>query len=176
MNWILIFTLLVQSLPFPGPGGIVPSAGTEFVTSTSGTTDRNNFTGRLGYFFTPSQNLTVVKLGRLCRSGNSLSHTVYLSDPTPTYIASVSVNMSGCTAGTWVYGSVSASLTSGTTYRITVQETNADGDNWLDNILNTLTTTSVASVGGSTYSTDNGATYNDSAGVIVYDSPNFQYQ
>src|SRR6478609_5163096 len=91
----------------PVLGGSVASvaSGTQFVSSVSGGTARNDFTGQLGYSFTVGASpITVNQLSRYIVSGNSGSHTVYIyGNPGTTIdlIAQVSINTSGATASTF---------------------------------------------------------------------------
>ncbi|MEO8097249.1 MAG: chitobiase/beta-hexosaminidase C-terminal domain-containing protein [Acidobacteriota bacterium] len=131
--------------PLPPP----PTTGTPLLTSFSGSVLRNNFTGWLGMLINvgPSP-LSVITLGRLCASGNSSFHTVKLVNAqTGADVpgGSVSLGMTGCTAGQFWYGSLTSPLTlpAGGRYYLASYEA-IGGDMFYDYA--PVTTTSVASV------------------------------
>lgn len=161
--------------PAGGGGG-----GNPFVLSGHGLVTRHDFTGLVGYKFTPSANMTVTALGRLVLSGNSASHTVYLEDASGTLLASASVSMSGATADTYVYANISTvSLTSGTAYYLLSGELNG-GDDWFDNTDGAhdalITHTSDAAMNTSAFVTNPNSAVTDTGGAnIAFGHPNFKY-
>jgi len=139
---------------------------------------RNNFSGWVGMELTVGANpLTVTSLGRICIAGNSGSHVVKFtnaSNATDVPGGSVTVNMSGCTAGKFVFTALSGSVTlqPGTAYYLASQES-AAGDQWYDH--GALTPTGDAAVNSSIYSADSAtwtAAYNANS---AYVPPNFSY-
>jgi hypothetical protein len=121
-----------------GPGSTGP-----FVTSGALSSLRNDFTGYVGFSFTPATNFTINQLGRWVVSGNSQTHILKLTDAaTGTDLpgGSVTVNTSGATTGAYLYGTLGTPVTlhSGHQYYMTSQETNG-GDQFYD--LGTVTPT-----------------------------------
>ena len=104
-----------------------------FTASYTGT--RNNFTGSLGFEFTPTQNLTVTALGRSVSGSMNNSHTIYIwqvSNPSsPLTSATVTPSSPTDSLGYKYVTITPVQLTSGTTYRISSDETSG-GDNWMD--------------------------------------------
>lgn len=105
-------------------------------TSAYNTGSRNNYTGNLGYEFTPSTALTVKALGRpVPATGMTGSHVVTIwrvSDQMQ--IASVTVAPGSPLddkGNRYVVLSTPVTLSSNTAYRITSSETGS-GDKWLD--------------------------------------------
>ncbi len=152
---VLIFQLNAGMVRIPGPGGSpsgTPPDVTSLITSISGSSPRNNYTGYLGGSFIMASTVTATQLGRYCLAGNSQSHDVYLMDLTgATTYAHVTVTCSG-SAG-FVYQTISQSLTNGSFYTCLSGETNG-GDTWNDDN-STITTTAVAALSQSVY-TNNG--------------------
>lgn len=150
----------------PSGGGTV--SGTSFVTAyaLNGPSIRNNFSGWVGMKFTVgSSSLSVSSLGRMCIAGNAGTHPVKVVNATTGLdVASVSLNMAGCSGGQFKYASVTLTLPGNTAYYLVSQETSG-GDQWYD--YGTLTTTSAAAVNGSVYS--NGASW------AVISTPNTSY-
>jgi hypothetical protein len=128
---------------------VPPPADTGFVTSQTLGTLHNDFTGFAGMqIVVGSSPITVAALGRMMAGGNAATHTVKLvraSDGTDVPGGTVSISMSGGTAGQYRYGTLSSPvvLAAGTTYYLMSQETSG-GDSWYydDTIVKT---TSVAS-------------------------------
>jgi hypothetical protein len=97
---------------------------------------RNNYTGSVGYLFTPTTNITVTALGRSVSGSMVNSHTVRIwQDSTETCVASATVTPTSSQPDGLGYMYVTlgtpVTLTSGTNYRITTDET-AGGDDWMD--------------------------------------------
>jgi hypothetical protein len=135
---------------------------TNFVTSFSLGTARNDFTGWVGMSITvgPSP-VTVTALGRIVASGNTGSHTVKIVNASTSQDvagSSVSVPTSGGTAGTFAYANLPSSviLNANTAYYIMSQETSG-GDIWYD-MNTTIQTTGIAAATSVVYSYD-GASY-----------------
>ena len=129
--------------------------GTAFVTGygLSGQTLRDDFTGWVGMKLTVgSSPLSVSSVGRICSAGNAQAHTVkFVSAITGVDVpgASASVNMAGCTAGQFVYSSISPiTLPAGASYFLVSQERQG-GDSWYDQ--GSISTTAAASVNSSVY-------------------------
>jgi hypothetical protein len=128
-------------------------------------------------FTVGSTSLAVNALGRMCVAGNSGVHTVKLvQTSTNGDLAggTVKVNMAGCSAGQYSYGSLASpvTLTAGASYLLLAQET-ANADLWYD--LGAVTSSGAGIIGGPVYW--NGSTYvsvtlaNNSYGPL-----NFLYQ
>lgn len=110
------------------------SAQTNMLSSLGGITTRDDgsyYAG--GKVLIGASNLKVTAVGRYCIAGNSNTHLVgILSASGSTVITSATVNMSGCTGGTWVFASVSpVTLSAGTDYIVFSYETG--NDYWIDN-------------------------------------------
>jgi hypothetical protein len=107
-----------------------------------------------------AQPLTVTFLRRLCSPGNSLAHdlkVVRVSDNQT--VASVTVGMSGCTAGEFKYALLASpvTLSANTSYYVVSYE--AGGDLFRDWTGTWLTTTSVATLTAAVYTPDGGQTW-----------------
>src|SRR6202044_1014901 len=135
---------------------------TNYVTSTSLGTLRNNFSGWVGMTFTVGNSpITVAGLGRMFAPGNTGSHTVEIVTASNAQVVtggSVTISMAGGTPGSFVYASLPSTVTlnANTTYYILTQET-ASGDQWYD-LNTTVTTANVASETSGVYSA-NGVTF-----------------
>jgi hypothetical protein len=164
-QYMCVVTNTVGSTPSNAATLTVTSAptGTDYVTSTSLGNLRNNFSGWVGMSFTVgSSPVTVSGLGRFFAPGDTGSHTVKIvtaSNSQNVTGGSVSISMSGGTAGSFIYANLPSTVTlnANTTYYILSQETSG-GDQWYD-INTTITTTVVASETSAVWSQD-GATYN----------------
>ncbi len=102
-----------------------------------------------------ASNLYVTQLGRWCVSGNSGTHIVKLtrvSSGVDVLNGSVSINMSGCTSGTYVYGNLSQTITlsASTNYYLTSQESNG-GDQFYDTDTTITMTSDATNTNGSVY-------------------------
>jgi hypothetical protein len=121
---------------------------TNFVTSETLGTLRNDFTGWVGMNISVgSSPLTVTALGRIVASGNTGSHTVKLvnaSTGVDVPGGTVSVNTVGGTPNSFVYANLASpvTLSANTNYYIVSQETQ-NGDHWFD-FNTTIVTTAVA--------------------------------
>jgi hypothetical protein len=139
------------------------SSGTEmsYVTGKVLGGVRNDYSGFVGMRIgVGSSPITVTALGRIYVAGNSGTHTVKLVNAATGADVpggTVSVGMSGGTAGQFKYGSLSSPvvLAAGATYYVVSQET-AGGDLWHD-YNSTVTTTSAA--------TEQSAVYGPGGGV-----------
>lgn len=142
MKRIISILLLLPLLAARGPqqtrthrGVVASSAATYYMlTSSPSGTLRNTYAGPVGYIFTANA-LTPVSQN-LCRwnvSGNSQTHTVFLYDQTASStVASVSINTSLGTPGTWQCVAASyGSLVNGDVYFMASCETSG-GDQWYD--------------------------------------------
>lgn len=123
-----------NSLPVNGLYTIT-GAASSWVTFTVGSL-RNNLSGWVGEELTVgSSPISVLGLGRPCISGNSQTHTLYLSTTAGgsggVVLGPLTVNLSGCTAGTFVEATGTATLSASTVYVCWSSETNG-GDNWYD--------------------------------------------
>jgi hypothetical protein len=149
-------------LTAPGPQPLV----TAFNLNNRPT--RNDFAGFVGMnLMVGAKNLSVSSLGRVCSTNNSQTHTVQVVNAaTLAVVASALVDMSNCTANTFVYKTLgsSATLAAGTSYYLASQET-VNGDMWFDH--GTLSTTGAAQSSSSAYF------YNGSWQTI--DGPNTSY-
>ncbi len=127
---------------------------TPYISSVSGGTLRNNFTGEVGFQIdVGASSITVQQLARWVVSGNTGTHTVQIwSSPfsgSPVSVASVSVSTSGAPSGQFKFVSLGTPvvLSASTTYVVTSDETSG-GDQWIDND-STLTVTGVGTIGPS---------------------------
>lgn len=114
-----------------------PRTATALVSGFDAAPIRNNYSGFLGLQFTvAARALTVTSLGRPCLVGNSATHTVKLvraGDGGDVPGTLVTISLSGCTPGQFVYGSLSSpvALRAYTSYYLVSQE-QAGGDRWYD--------------------------------------------
>ncbi len=123
-----------------------PPVGTPFVTSFSGGSTVNAFTGKVGMKFQPTTPITVTSLGRYVVSGNTLTHVVELWDTGTTgtdcniIIASVTVDTSGQSANTVVYGNITpTALLTSHSYAVMSNEISGQ-DKYLDDNSTTTVT------------------------------------
>lgn len=112
-----------------------------------------------------SQSLTVTDIGRLCNSGNSLSHDLKIvraSDGAT--VATVTASMSGCTAGQFKYAQLSSPVTllANTAYYVLSYEVGSD--TFRDWVGTWLTTTSAATVNAGVYTINGGQTWSLATG------------
>src|ERR1700690_4207951 len=151
---------------------------TNYVTSTSSASQRNNFNGWVGMSVTVgSSPVTVSALGRMFATGNTHTHTVKIvtaSNGQDVSGGSVSIPMAGGTAGNFVYVNLASSVTlnANTTYYVVSQETVA-GDTWGD--LSSIQTTSVASETTGVWSPDGATDKIFGAANQAYVPVDFQY-
>jgi hypothetical protein len=154
------------------------SVGTTFITgyTTAGRAVRNNYSGWVGTQMTiGSSSLNVTSVGRLCLAGNSGTHTVkFTNASTAQDVAggSAAVNMTGCTAGQFIYAVLTApiSLETGVSYYLTSLEVSG-GDTWYD--YGAVSATSAATIANSIY---NGGSWASEGGQNTsYGPPNFEY-
>ena len=123
----------------------------------TGSTSRNNFSGWVGMKFTTSASvMTASSLGRICVSGNTRVHQVMLVQASNGQIVpggSVSISLSGCTAGQFSYAPLSSPITlqPNTAYYLVSNEAYG-GDQWYD--ASGVATTSGGIVSGAVYSSD----------------------
>ncbi|MEO8592797.1 MAG: hypothetical protein ABI759_05720 [Candidatus Solibacter sp.] len=188
VNWTgdLTGTANPQTVTMPGPQTVtanfqcssVPPAPTAFLTGygLSGKTLRNDFTGWVGMKLTVGASaLTVTSLGRACVTNNTLAHMVKFvnaSNGSDVAGAAVSVNMAGCTAGGFVYSTISpVALPAGASYYLVSQETQ-NGDRWYDQ--GGVSPTAAGAVNSAVYSY-NGGWYPIGVANTSYVPPNFQY-
>ena len=121
---------------FERPFGGVPSSAvvlTNFFNQLY-TGTRNNFSGTLGFRFTPSRNIIVTALGRSISTAMAADHVVRIWSETPTVLATVTVtSTSSVDALGYAYELLATPITliSGTKYRIASVETSG-GDKWMD--------------------------------------------
>jgi hypothetical protein len=155
-------------------GSVAP--GAPYITgyTTAGRAVRNDFGGWVGARLTVgSSALNVSSIGRLCLAGNSSTHTVkFAANGQDVPGGSAQVNMAGCTAGQFVYSSLSStiSLQPGVTYELASQEVSG-GDTWYDS--GPVSTTADAAVNDAVFY--NGSWINSSGANTSFVPPNFQY-
>jgi len=98
---------------------------------------RNDFTGKVGYSFTPTQNISIVALGRTVSTAMVYNHTVEVwQTSTAALVASAVITpLSSIDALGYRYEMLSPSvgLASGAEYRIVCTETSG-GDLWRTNL------------------------------------------
>ena len=145
-----------------------------FNTLYAGT--RSNHNGNLGYEFTPAANIIVTALGRPVSGTMANDHTIKIwkvSDQSVVATATVTPTSATDSLGyKYIPLSSSVTLTSGTAYRITSNETSG-GDAWMNlgSISNHLTTATVSQAvwaTGDTYPLNFGG-----AGEVGYVAPAF---
>lgn len=145
------------------------------VTATTPGSQRNDYSGELGFQFTLNSNILLTQLGGYVFSGNSQSHTIKIWDVTgtPTTLGSVSINYSGQTPSAFAYSTLSPSimLTTGKTYAISVSET-VSGDNWSDG--NGTETMSSVVASYANWFTDGGSFFGGTPNE-AFAAPNFKY-
>jgi hypothetical protein len=149
----------IYVVEYGGTNGIwevtLPLAPLTFVTSKVLGSVRNDFSGWVGMKITVGATpLTVSQLGRIFVSGNSGTHIVKLvraSTQTDVPNGSVSITMSGGSAGQFKYGTLASAVTlsANTAYYLVSQET-AGGDQW-GNFNTTVTTTADGTCDGAVY-------------------------
>ncbi len=143
-----------------------------YITSASLGTGRNDFSGWVGMKITVGGSpVTVTSLGRIVAPGDTGSHRLKIvsaSNSQDVSGGSVSVAMSGGTAGSFAYALLPSPVTlnANTAYYVVSQETSG-GDAWYD-VNTTIQTASVAAETAGVYSYD-GAAYN------LYGSANQSY-
>lgn len=146
-----------------------PSA---FIVSGHGTA-RNDFSGAVGCKFTTSANMTVTALGRLVLSGNTLTHTVYLTAGNGTTITSQAIPTSGITADTYNFVPITpVQLTAGSSYYIVSHEDNGF-DTWYDAAPVTVSTGTVDNSAHA--SSDPSVIFTDDTAGECFGNPNFEY-
>jgi len=150
---------VISGVFFGGAGG--GSGGTggpgAFLTSYTQGEIRNNFGGWIGMKFTVGPaSLSVASLGRICVAGNNQIHTVEIvSASTGTALPGgiLPLDMSGCTADQFVFGSLSSPVTleGNASYYLVSQEF-FEADHWYD--ARPVTSTTDGLVNSSIYSPD----------------------
>jgi hypothetical protein len=155
------------------------SQGGSYVTSQRLGTLHNDFSGFAGMqIVVGSSPITVTALGRMMAGGNTGTHTVKLvktSDGTDVAGGTVSIAMSGGTAGHFRYANLSSPvvLSAGTTYFVMSQETSG-GDSWYyDDTI--ITTTSVATETAGAWGFGAGQWFLNGGAGQTYGPVDFQY-
>lgn len=154
-----LLTALASILPTVGGGSLTSAVATYTPGSTGNTWTTGQYYGAA--FTTTGSGLTVLTLGRYMVLGNTGTHTVVIMDMTGTILGSVSINMTGGTADTFIYTTLGSPLvlSASTQYFIGSQETNG-ADTGTGS--SALTTTAVISSGTwQTYHTVAGLPTND---------------
>lgn len=180
----------------PSPGGgvsavkafLIQAAGSvpplppaiSFLTNgpAAGTSQRNDFTGWAGMQITVgSSPLSVTSLGRFCLSGNAGSHVVKFvnaNNGTDVDGASVTVSMSGCAPGRFVYEptAIPIMLLANRKYFLVSRESQ-NGDKWFDRAL--ISPTNSATVDAPIYQTGSSGWTIAGGANSSYVPPSFQY-
>jgi hypothetical protein len=148
---------------------------TQWITAVTPGTPRNNFTGYVGLSLNVGASVvTINSLGRYCLSGNTQSHTIYLSQNSGTTLASATITCPG-NVNAFIYGCLASPFTmaASATYYLMSSESNG-GDMWYDDNAS-ITTTAVASNDYSIYSgsPNRGILLNTPGHTFV--PPTFQY-
>jgi len=152
---------------------------TPFVTSHVAGTPRNNYGGWVGMQIAVGPNpVSVSELGRIMVLGNTGTHTVKLvkvSDGQDVPGGSVSLSMSGGTAGQFKYAALPGPviLAANTAYLLMSEETGG-GDTWYD-LNTTVTTTGVAAVTSAAYGSGAGPWVPFGQPSQTYGPVNFRY-
>ncbi len=156
------------------------ASGTAFVISKTVGTLRNNYTGWVGMTITiRSSPVTVTALGRMVAGTSTATHVVKIvqaSNGADVPGASVTVNVAGGAAGSFVYGTLASpvTLSANTSYYVVTQET-FGGDQWGDYNDTTVQGSSVAMVSSAVYGT--GASYTAPGSIgQTYGPVDFLYQ
>jgi hypothetical protein len=140
-----------------------PATTAPFVTGVTPGTVRNNFSGWVGGSITTGGSaVQVTQLGRYVVGGDTGTHTMKLvnaSTGQDVVGGSVTVNLAGGQAGTFVYSRLASPITlsANTTYYLVSQEA-AGGDQWYD-FNTTIQTTGIGTETTSVWSPDE-VTYN----------------
>ncbi len=167
----------LRKQPASGGGG-GGGGSTPFITSFPTGSTGAGFNGKIGMKFTPNFNITITSLGRNVASGNSQSHVLRLWDAGTAgttcgaELASVTVNLAGQTAGTFVYGSITpVSIVTSNIYYVFSDEASG-GDSYLnDNVI--VTTTADATINFSAFFDT--SCHVSTSGSRSYGPVNFQY-
>jgi hypothetical protein len=158
----------------PATGGGGGGGDTPFISSGHGSTLRDNFTGKIGFEFKPTANITVTHLGLLKVSGNSHTHVVRLYSGS-TVLASATIDLSTGSAGDYIWQTVSSvSLLSGAQYGIVADYTSGGGDQWYNDDAN-ITSTADGNVTNSAFTSGSPPFSNGTTGTRSFSNPNFQY-
>jgi hypothetical protein len=150
--------------------------GYNFLTAPY-TGSRNDYTGTVGYKFTPTQNIVVSALGRSVSGTMAYNHVVRIwRESDQAVVASATVTHSSPTdALGYKYATLGSSvtLTSGTSYRIASEETSG-GDQWMDqaSLSNHL---SIASVDVACWGSSGQFPSNNQTAGYGYVPPTFYY-
>jgi hypothetical protein len=153
-----------------------PDPNPPFVTSFTQGNPRQDFTGWVGMKLTiGSAPVNVSFLGRVCVAGNSGTHVVKVVDAvsgTDVAGGSVTVDMTACAAGQFVYLALPGqiALASGKAYYLVSQESSG-GDQWYD--FGSISVSSAAAVNSAVYGF-NGSWYTIGAPNTSYVPPNFK--
>jgi hypothetical protein len=127
--------------------------------------DRNDATLYLGVTFTATS-ASVDQLGVMATTGNTGNRTIYLLDNSSNVIASVTVDLTGSSPGTFYYGNITpVALTGGNTYRLAVYAPGIT-QSWANQGPVTINA-ALGSSPISTFSTDN-VTYYDVTNDYMY--------
>lgn len=161
--------------PITGGGG-GGGGDTPFITTGHGTTLRDNFTGKIGFAFTPSANITVTHLGLLKVSGNSHTHVVRIYNASNTLLVSATVDLSQTpSADGYVYVTCSStSLSSGNQYWCMADYTSGGGDQWYDSDSPGVTCSADGAVNNAAFGSSPPFS-NGHTGSFSFSNPNFQY-
>lgn len=100
----------IQVIPSGASGATGATGGTftQLIWGLSGTqTPRNNISIYAGELIFTNAIFRVTQLGRPCLNSNNQTHALYLMNQTATTsLATVTVNMAGCTPGLWVFAPI----------------------------------------------------------------------
>ncbi|HYC91989.1 MAG TPA: Ig-like domain-containing protein [Thermoanaerobaculia bacterium] len=138
-----------------------------FVTSRTVGSMRADSPGLAGFrIAVGAQPIAVTALGRLCISGNSLTHDLKLIRAADNVtLATVPLSMSGCSAGQFRYATLSAPvrLAPGAEYLVVSNEVGSDlFHDWTNTV---LTTAGVATIKHGIYTTNGGQTWGAAGGT-----------
>ncbi len=123
--------------------------------------NQNDFTGKVGFRFTATADITLREIGRWKIVGNTQVHTLRVYNFSGTQLATTSVDMSTGAANDFIYGTlnVTVAMANGATYYIMSDETNGG-----DQFKQESTTITLSSEGSTPVAVYNDGTFHDGSG------------
>jgi len=151
-------------------------ADTPWVTSVSPSPRADGPYTAGGLFQMGATSYYLTSIGRLCLTGDSGNHTLYIVNAADSILLTATVNMAGCQANTYVYTTACLHLTARTSYYILSTETGG-AEPWSDGTSGTVTT-SAATLNIGAFSTSvpySGGPISSSNGYAMFVGLNFTY-